>query len=257
MVSPTLALPAPSSAVKPRPTHFYFLDGLRGLASLWVVFFHISAASVPVLAAALPQPLRLLLFEKGSLGVAIFFVLSGFVISYSLRQVKIDRAYVQNFTLRRWVRLSPPYYASMVAAIAIAALAAQVKGEPLALPSLPSLFAHLLYLQDVLGLGHINEVYWTLCLEMQFYLLFCGLLWLAQFWSQRWPISPSPKAKPHRRSNFIGAPASSFFASAASLPPSARCSLKPRCAPCGLSTKFMPFCSEPLPTGAGSSASLR
>ncbi|NJN31113.1 MAG: hypothetical protein HC824_12285 [Synechococcales cyanobacterium RM1_1_8] len=100
----------------------------------------------------MPQPLRLLLFEKGSLGVAIFFVLSGFVISYSLRQVKIDRAYVQNFTLRRWVRLSPPYYASMVAAIAIAARSpAQVKGEPLALPSLPSLFAHLLYLQDVLA----------------------------------------------------------------------------------------------------------
>ena len=183
MVAP--AFVSSATVVKPQPTHFYFLDGLRGIASLWVVFFHVGADSLPALAAAMPSPLRIALFEKGSLGVAIFFVLSGFVISYSLRKVTIDRNYLTNFTLRRWVRLSPPYYASIVVGLAITGLATHLKGESLPLPSLPVLVGHLLYLQDVLGLGHINDVYWTLCLEMQFYLLFCGLLWFAQRYSQR------------------------------------------------------------------------
>ncbi len=205
MVAP--ALSSSTTVAKPRPTHFYFLDGLRGLASLWVVFFHVGADSVPAFAAAMPPPLRIALFEKGSLGVAIFFVLSGFVISYSLRKVTIDAGYLKNFTLRRWVRLSPPYYASIIAVIALNILAAQLKGAPFPLPTLPALAGHLLYLQDVLGLGQISDVYWTLCLEMQFYLLFCGLLWFAQRYSKRSNLSDTTERFHQRTSQlmfFIG-----------------------------------------------------
>lgn len=198
MVAP--AFSSSATVAKARPTHFYFLDGLRGLASLWVVFFHVGADSVPAFSAALPSPLRIALFEKGSLGVAIFFVLSGFVISYSLRKVIIDADYLKNFTLRRWVRLSPPYYASILAVIALNLLAAQLKGTALELPTLPVLAGHLLYLQDVLGLGQISDVYWTLCLEMQFYLLFCGLLWGAQGYSKRLDFSET-KEQFHQRTS--------------------------------------------------------
>ena len=40
--------------------------------------------------------------------------------------------------------------------------------------------SHLFYLQNVLGYGDINVVFWTLCIEVQFYLVFCLLLGLSQ-----------------------------------------------------------------------------
>ena len=183
MVAPTFSstqLPA-----KAQPKHFYFLDGLRGLASLWVLFFHIGTESVPLLSSYIPSPLKTLIFDMGSLGVAVFFVLSGFVISYSLRNIVLSQSYLKNFTLRRWVRLSPPYYASIIAVIALNMLAAAAKGDSVALPSAASFLSHLLYLQDVLGIGHISDVYWTICLEIQFYLIFCCLLWGAQCYAKR------------------------------------------------------------------------
>lgn len=201
MVAP--AFSNSTTLARTRPTHFYFLDGLRGLASLWVLFFHVGAENVPVLASAMPFPLDVVLFDLGSLGVAIFFVLSGFVISYSLRQVTLSGDYLKNFTLRRWVRLSPPYYASIVLVIAFNILAANLKGLPFTLPTLSVFLGHLLYLQDVLGLGHISDVYWTICLEMQFYLLFCCVLWGAQRYARQSSLAATSEQFNYRTSQLV------------------------------------------------------
>lgn len=165
---------------QPKSSYFYFLDALRGIAALWVVLYHLDFKRLPALAQILPQPLIQGVFRSGSLGVALFFVLSGFVIAHSLRQAQITWPYLKTFTLRRWLRLSPPYYVSMVFCMALALLSARVQGESWQFPGLDSLVAHGLYLQDILGLPPISEVYWTLCLEFQFYLAFAALLWLAQ-----------------------------------------------------------------------------
>jgi hypothetical protein len=52
--------------------------------------------------------------------------------------------------------------------------------------SLPQIAAHLVYLQTLLGYEEITSVYWTLCLEVQFYLTLILLLWAAQALSARW-----------------------------------------------------------------------
>lgn len=174
-----------TSAVKPK-VHFHFIDALRGIAALWVVLYHYAADErQKELINFLPNWLVVVVFKWGSLGVAIFFVLSGFVIAYSLRQAKIDFNYFGRFSLRRLSRLSPPYYVAIIISLGLAFISSHVKGvafapmdEPL---SFGRLLAHLFYLQGILGQKNIDDVYWTLCLEVQFYLVFCALLAVAQW----------------------------------------------------------------------------
>ncbi|MBE9213309.1 acyltransferase [Plectonema cf. radiosum LEGE 06105] len=175
--------------------HFQFIEGLRGFGALWVVLRHSDPdGRISQFTNTLPQWLVDIVFRWGRLGVAIFFVLSGFVIAYSLQNIKIDFAYFKNFVLRRFVRLSPAYYLSILMTLAIAFIASYFKGErfaPMGQPlSLPRFVAHLFYLQDILKLQHIDDVYWTLCLEVQFSLVFCILLSLTQsldsYWKNNW-----------------------------------------------------------------------
>jgi peptidoglycan/LPS O-acetylase OafA/YrhL len=170
--------------------HFYFLDALRGIAAIWVIFYH-SRTGIPALGQILPKWIEVPLFEWGSLGVPIFFVLSGFVIAHSLRTATISFSYFKSFCLRRFARLTPPYYASILFTIAIAWLASTVKKDVLApmgqALSIERLLAHLIYGQELFGFLNINDVYWTLCLEVQFYIVFCALLGLVQHWTKRFP----------------------------------------------------------------------
>ena len=166
--------------------HFHFVDALRGIACLWVVLFHAPLEGrLDLLISILPHWFVAVVFNWGSFGVAIFFVLSGFVIAHSLREAKIDLAYFRLFSLRRFARITPPYYVSIVLTLGFALLSSHVKGEAFAPGRTPlsfeRLFAHLFYVQDIFRLGHINDIYWTLCIEIQFYLVFCALLGLAQW----------------------------------------------------------------------------
>ena len=171
--------------------HFKFIDGLRGIAALWVVLFHADPhGRISQFTSVLPQWLVYILFEKGSLGIAIFFVLSGFLIAYSLQNARINFSFLKSFVLRRFVRLNPTYYVAIITTIVISFIAAYFKGQefaPMGEPlSFPRLIAHLFYLQDILKLQHIDEVYWTLCLEVQHYLVFCVLIVLTQWIDSRW-----------------------------------------------------------------------
>src|SRR5580765_2120755 len=150
-----------------------FIDALRGLAASGVVLFHaIEANHVPALRAAMPGWLVSIL-EHGDLGVAVFFVLSGFVIALSLDDKPIGWPTVGRFMLRRSIRLDPPYWAAIVTAISFSVLAsAIVRGRPVETFSVGQIVAHLFYAQDFLGYRNINTVFWTLCLEVQFYLVY-------------------------------------------------------------------------------------
>lgn len=180
----------PASFVKPQnvkpKNYFYFIDALRGIAALWVFFFHAALDDrLTMLTNILPHWFVVVLFDWGGLGVPIFFVISGFVIAHTISGVKVDFAYFKYFALRRFARLNPPYYFSIIVALAFAFLASYAKGEIFAPGndtfSLQRLAAHLFYLQEIFRFTNFNDVYWTLCLEVQFYLCFCVLLGLAQW----------------------------------------------------------------------------
>ena len=173
---------APISNLGPQSNRLEFADGIRGLAALWVVLFHASEGGhLNRLKAVLPSVASTALFDWGHLGVAVFFVLSGFVMAYSIRKYSFTPAFGGRFMLRRLLRLTPPYYASIVIVIAYVSGKALVQGQYLPLPRPAILAAHAAYLQDILSLDTLSVVYWTLCIEIQFYFAFVALM-LASHW---------------------------------------------------------------------------
>jgi hypothetical protein len=157
------------------------VDALRGIAAAAVVGFHFyGGISEAFTRQVFFQPLHWL-FAHGNAGVEIFFVISGFVIAYSLRSARITPRFAGLFLVRRSIRLDPPYWATIVLAILVMLAANHFRPERLLpLPSLSQLALHVLYLQHIAGDGSIVEVFWTLCLEVQFYLSFAVLLGMAQ-----------------------------------------------------------------------------
>ncbi|MBY0562252.1 acyltransferase [Hyphomicrobium sp.] len=156
---------------------FAMIDGLRGIAALAVFLYHCNEGHhLTNLMAAAPAWFEWIV-RQGHLGIAIFFVLSGFVISHSLRPYSVTAPVVARFLLRRSVRLDPPYWFAIALTIGMAALSAHVvQGkEPLSI-SMGQLVAHVFYLQEALGFREIGPIFWTLCQEVQFYLIYALLL---------------------------------------------------------------------------------
>lgn len=146
---------------------------------MWVVLDHLH---VDQLAGELPPAVHRWVFDSGIVGVMVFFVLSGFVIARSWGDAvpggaPVDAAQVGRFLVRRWMRLSPPYYVAIVLATVVTVGGAVVRDDGGQVPSAGSLVAHLLYLQGLVDVEPINAVFWTLAIEMQFYVAFGALVW--------------------------------------------------------------------------------
>ena len=173
---------------------FLFADGLRGLAALWVVLFHMEEGKhIPFILQALPDWLDRVLFSYGHLGVPIFLVLSGYVMAWTARKTYMHYKSAALFLMRRLSRLSPPYYFSLMFAILFLALKAfQIKNTGI-LPSISSIVAHMFYVEALFDFKYINSVYWTLWIEIQFYLFFVVVLLLIDCVQTRKTIFPDKR----------------------------------------------------------------
>lgn len=174
-------LPDILDPIRPDSHRFTVIDAFRGLAALSVVLFHAGEGGhITELLTRLPDWVGWAI-KHGELGVAVFFVLSGFVIAHSLHDKPMTAEVFGRFTLRRSMRLDPPYWATILLCIGFAVVASRVvKGRPIETYSLQQIAAHAFYLQDILGFPQINTVFWTLCLEIQFYLAYAALLVLGR-----------------------------------------------------------------------------
>jgi peptidoglycan/LPS O-acetylase OafA/YrhL len=174
----------PNEQVRERMT---FIDGLRAIAALMVILPHSYGIWDYNSSSDFLSTFMKGYGSYGRLGVPIFFVISGFAIAYSTRQVQFTPTWFRYFFLKRFIRLSPPYYFSILVVVLLSLLQRYFGRN--ALDSLPSpfqLFTHLLYLQNFFSYKNINPVYWTLCIEIQLYIFF-GLLMLAlHFIFRRW-----------------------------------------------------------------------
>jgi peptidoglycan/LPS O-acetylase OafA/YrhL len=139
------------------------INALRAFAAIFVAWGHFVTGQGKYLSLS---------GKYGYLGVHIFFVISGFVIPWSLYRSRYALRDYPRFLLKRNVRLYPPYLAS----IAVTVLATNFIMAPLLhLPRLTvtaqSLLLHFAYLNDVARVPWISVVYWTLAIEFQWYLL--------------------------------------------------------------------------------------
>jgi peptidoglycan/LPS O-acetylase OafA/YrhL len=174
----------PAAPLVPPPNEarrYLMVDALRGCAAMGVVLYHVWHKNLsPELHLELPEPLETIA-SNGNLGVPIFFVLSGFVIAHSVFGARVTPGFFGRFVLRRSVRLDPPYWASIALAIGILSITNVLRhGGSVALPTVGDVAVHMVYLQEFLGVPEIIPVYWTLCYEVQFYLVFVLLQGLAQ-----------------------------------------------------------------------------
>lgn len=130
------------------------LDTLRGLAILLVMFGHFIAEVFKDFYPALMSSISVS-------GVVLFFYLSGFLI---FRNVQTQPPGV--FLLRRFAKLFPAYWVNIAV---IAALALLLKtGQP---TDLPTIFSNALMIQEFTNSPLMNNVYWTLQIELKFYLI--------------------------------------------------------------------------------------
>jgi peptidoglycan/LPS O-acetylase OafA/YrhL len=118
----------PTTPSKPAP-RFTFVDALRGLASLWVVGHHFyPGVANDYQSQPFPEPFPTLM-RYGGCGVDVFFVLSGFVIAFTVRDAAINFRYFGNFMLRRSVRLEPPYWVTILLAVGAVQVANLIRDD--------------------------------------------------------------------------------------------------------------------------------
>lgn len=100
------AIPAPEGIDRQfQPRYVATLDGLRGFAVLLVLWAHIPVAAQPALLGSLRRAV-----QPGYLGVDVFFVLSGFLITRILLRDRAEGRSLRRFWLRRAIRIFPIYY---------------------------------------------------------------------------------------------------------------------------------------------------
>lgn len=164
--------------IAPRAGTYPALDGLRGLAILLVLLRHGARPAweeagqiLPLGGWDLAAPLL-----NGWMGVDLFFVLSGFLVSHHLLvhwPARWSAGFFARYWAKRVLRTFPAYYA-LVALLAAAGFASgTLTGEA----GLRELLKHLLFLQDYLGSLYV-PAFWSLGVEEKFYLA-CPFVLLA------------------------------------------------------------------------------
>jgi len=162
--------------VSPSPDlrgHLPALDGMRGLAVLMVLVFHFVGQMLPTNGI---ERAIVGVTKHGLLGVDLFFVLSGFLITGLLYEAHNKPHYLRNFYMRRVLRIFPLYYGVLALVFFVAPLIPLLRG-----PTLVDLLDRQawawLYGINVYLAGHeewsfsyLNH-FWSLSVEEHFYLV--------------------------------------------------------------------------------------
>lgn len=157
-----------------KTTYFPNLDGLRAIAAMTVIILHFNQL-LPDLFA---MPSFFAGNEMAELSVILFFVLSGFLITFLLFQEKeaTNKISIKTFYIKRILRIWPPYFLVLAIAILLFPFYKEVQGNPTGNSNFVK--SILLYL---LILPNLNSVFglvltpmrplWSIGVEEQFYLI--------------------------------------------------------------------------------------
>ena len=172
-----------------------FANALRGFAALSVVvahytgFFFGNASLIGTMANTPPPPqvassaldawqtvAHAIPVAGGEFGVALFFLISGFVIPMSLE--KYDW---RGFLVGRVMRIYPTYFAGFTVTLVALWVAGSLFGRPFPFDAGAVIIHYVPGVRDLMWSPHIDYVVWTLEIEVRFYIV-CTLAWI---WLQR------------------------------------------------------------------------
>ena len=148
------------------------IDGLRFIAIFSVIFYHMCDFVTVKTGRPIDGDPLIIFFSHGSVGVKLFFVISGFVIALPFAKAHLNGGQlprIQQYFIRRFTRLEPPYFVNLIIRFILLTLLTTKTATDL----LPHLFASMGYLHNIIygKQSEINVVAWSLEVELQFYVL--------------------------------------------------------------------------------------
>ena len=169
-----------SMALRSISGHVPALDGIRGLAILLVTGYRFNLGPADT---HLPGKVLFSALHHGDLGVDLFFVLSGFLITGILYDAKASERYFRDFYARRALRIFPLYYGFLFLMLVVLpyALGSRFDFFPEAMEHQPWLWLYganfLMGFRDAYCLGAFSH-FWSLSIEEHFYLVWPLVVWL-------------------------------------------------------------------------------
>jgi peptidoglycan/LPS O-acetylase OafA/YrhL len=155
------------------------LDGLRGLAALFVVVDHVFLRAFPGYPVD-HAPFWAGWFIYGRFAVVMFIVLSGFSLALSPARHGWRLDGVSRFARRRASRILPAYWAALAFSLAVAWLIVRAPGQ--GVPDAKSVVVNGLLVQNLVRAPSPNGSFWSMAVEAQLYVLFPLLLLMVRRW---------------------------------------------------------------------------
>jgi peptidoglycan/LPS O-acetylase OafA/YrhL len=172
------AIPQVSAVAATGPARVVGLDGIRGLAALFVVFNHIFERAWPEYPVANHAPFWAAWLIYGRAAVAIFIVLSGFSLGLGPARSGWRFKSLTAYAHRRAWRILPPYWAALVFSLV---MTWYVLAQPhLPEPNGKSVVVYGFLVQDAFAVGSPNRAFWSIAIEVQLYVLLPLLLLLVR-----------------------------------------------------------------------------
>lgn len=154
--------------------HIPAIDTLRGVAASLVCFYHFVCTTTGYIESESITDF----FHLGYYGVHMFFVISGVVIPLSMIVGRYTYDSWFRFIKKRFIRIEPPYLASVLIATAYLIIRNYIPGTANIdlTPDITTLLLHVGYMIPFFDdYSWVNNVYWSLAVEFQYYILLCLL----------------------------------------------------------------------------------
>ena len=163
-----------------KPGRIVGLDGIRGLAALYVVLYHIFLRAWPGAAAA-DAPFWAIWLDNGRAAVIVFIALSGFSLAIGPARSGWRFTSIRDFARRRAWRILPPYWAALGFSLVMVWFVLAQPGW--AVPNGKSVVVYGLLVQDAVSTGSPNRAFWSVAIEAQLYILLPLLLLIVRRFS--------------------------------------------------------------------------
>ncbi len=156
-----------------------FLDNIKGIACLLIVFHHLAfyGPMSDVANAVIPHSIHFF-FDYGRLAVAVFLCVGGFLTGLKLSESNFFAKHsVQQVIWQKYLRLVIPYLGAIALAIAASFVASRLMQHDSisAMPDVPQLLSHLFFLQDILAYESLSAGLWYVAIDFQLF-AFCALV---------------------------------------------------------------------------------